>query len=174
MLRVLATIFGFMGLLYFALAGVQLAGIDALNQDSDFQKLDSRYQATLIQTTYLYTVLHLVGSLLAFSSTAGLLLKRRFGWFAGVTLVLLQIVIITGLLDKERATHFILPREIMSMMTQEGIEQTKTTFVPLFIDGIFVMLVANITIVTFLTLPRVLAVFKLPTDLLASRVGKGH
>jgi hypothetical protein len=36
------------------------------------------------------------------------------------------------------------------------------------------MLIANIIVVTFLTLPRILTIFNMPTDILSARISKGH
>jgi hypothetical protein len=41
-------------------------------------------------------------------------------------------------------------------------------------DGVFAMLVSNIVIVTFLTLPTILAIFNVPPDILASMIGKSY
>ena len=79
--------------------------------------------------------------------------------YAAVSLILIQIVAITGLLEKERVTHFILFTEITEQFTLEEIQQIETVFVPVIINSVFVMLVANIVTVTFLTLPRILKFF---------------
>lgn len=88
--------------------------------------------------------------------------------------MLLQIVAVTGLLDKQRATEFVLPPEIAKQLSEDQIYQIETVFVPVLMNGVFATLVANIVIVTFLTLPRVLAIFNMPPVILASRLGKGH
>ena len=110
--------------------------------------------------------------MIAFIATAGLSLHRKFGWYAAVSLVLIQIVAITGLLDKERVTHFILLPEITEQLTLEEIQQIETVFVPIIINSVFAMLVANIVTVTFLTLPRILTIFNMRPDILSSRIGR--
>jgi hypothetical protein len=109
---------------------------------------------------------------IAFIATAGLSLHRKFGWYAAVSLVLIQIVAITGLLDKERVTHFILLPEITKQLTLEEIRQIETVYVPMIINSVFAMLVANIVTVTFLTLRRVLTIFNMRPDILSSRIGR--
>ncbi|MGI0005366.1 MAG: hypothetical protein ACREAI_03050, partial [Nitrososphaera sp.] len=89
-------------------------------------------------------------------------------------LVLIQILAITGLLNKERATQFVLPPEIVNQLTAVELHQVETDLVPLLMDGVFAMLVANIVIVTFLTLPQILVIFKMPPDILSARIGKDH
>jgi hypothetical protein len=48
--------------------------------------------------------------------------------YAAVSLILIQIVAITGLLEKERVTHFILLSEITEQFTLEEIQQIETVF----------------------------------------------
>jgi hypothetical protein len=76
-----------------------------------------------------------------------------------------------GLLDEEMTTHFILPPVITKQLTSEEIHQIETVFVPIIINSVFTMLVANIVTVTFLTLPRVLTIFNIRSDILSSRMG---
>jgi hypothetical protein len=109
---------------------------------------------------------------IAFVATAGLSFHRKFGWYAAVSLVLIQIVAITGLLDKERVTHFILLPEITEQLTLEQIQEIERVFVPIIINSVFAMLVANIVTVTFLTLPGVLTIFNVRPDILSSRIGR--
>jgi len=84
--------------------------------------------------------------------------RLKFGWYAAVSLVIIQIVAITGLLDRERVTHFILLPEIKKQLTLEQIEEIETVFVTIIINSVFAMLVANIVTVTVLILPRVLTI----------------
>jgi hypothetical protein len=88
--------------------------------------------------------------------------------------VLIQIMAETGLINKERATHFVLLPEITKQLSEDQIHEIETIFVPLLMNAVFTTLIANIVIVIFLTLPRVLAILNMPPVILASRLGKGH
>ena len=68
-----------------------------------------------------------------------------------MSLILIQIVAVTGLLDEDRATYFVMPPGIASQFDEEQIQQVETVFVPLLMGGVFTMLVTNIVVVTFLT-----------------------
>jgi hypothetical protein len=57
-------------------------------------------------------------------------------------------------------------------LTLEQIQEIETVFVPLIINSVFAMLLANIVTVTFLTLPRVLTIFNMRPDSLSSRIGR--
>lgn len=173
-LKMLSVIFGFIGLAYLGLGLLQFFSINEYYYDPDFNKLAITSQQTLIHNSYLFGILLTISCIFAFTATVGLQYHRKIGWYTAVALVLIQIVAVTGLLDKERATHFILPPEISSKLTEEQIHQTETEFVPLVMNGVFAMLVANIVVVTFLTLPRILTTFNMPPDILSSRVAKGH
>jgi hypothetical protein len=113
-----------------------------------------------------------VSGVIAFVATAGISTRRKFGWYAAVSLVLIQIVAVTGLLEEERVTDFILLPEITKHLTLEEIQQIETAFVPIIVNSVFVMLVANIVTVTFLTLPRILTIFSMRDDIVSSRIGK--
>jgi hypothetical protein len=171
-LRILTMIFGVIGFVYLSIGLVQYFSIDDYRSDPDFNNLDPKLQNLIIQNSYLFGSLLTMSSIIAFVATAGLSFRRKFGWYAAVTLVLIQIVAITGLLDEERATHFILSPEITRQLTSEEIHQIETVFVPIIINSVFAMLVANIVTVTFLTLPRVLTIFNMRPDILSSRIGR--
>ena len=68
--------------------------------------------------------------------------------------------------------HFILLPEITNQLTLEQIKEIETVFVPIIINSVFAVLVANIFTVTFLTLPRVLTIFNMRPDILSSRIGR--
>jgi hypothetical protein len=139
---------------------------------SKVQRISILNCRTLIQNSYLFGTLLTVSGVIAFAATAGLSFRRKFGWYAAVSLVLIQIVAITGLLDKERVTHFILLPEITKQLTSEEIQQIERVFVPIIINSVFAMLVANIVTVTFLTLPRILTIFNMRPDIVCSRIGR--
>lgn len=171
-LKILSIVFGVIGFVYLSIGLVQYFSIDDFRSDPDFNNLDSELQNFIIQNSYLFGTLLTMSSVIAFVATAGLSFRRKFGWYAAVTLVLIQIVAITGLLDEERTTHFILDPVITKQLTSEEIRQIETVFVPIVINSVFAMLVANIVTVTFLTLPRVLTIFNMRPDILSSRIGR--
>jgi hypothetical protein len=171
-LKILSIIFGFIGFVYLSIGLVQYFSIDDFRSDPDPRNLDSELQNSIIQNSYLFGTLLTVSGVIAFVATAGLSFHRKFGWYAAVSLVLIQIVAITGLLDKERVTHFILLPEITEQLTLEQIQEIERVFVPIIINSVFAMLVANIVTVTFLTLPGVLTIFKMRPDILSSRIGR--
>jgi hypothetical protein len=171
-LKILSIIFGFIGFVYLSIGLVQYFSIDDFRSDPDLRNLDSELQNSIIQNSYRFGTLLTVSGVIAFVATAGLSFHRKFGWYAAVSLVLIQIVAITGLLDKERVTHFILLPEITEQLTLEQIQEIERVFVPIIINSVFAMLVANIVTVTFLTLPGVLTIFNMRPDILSSRIGR--
>jgi hypothetical protein len=173
-LKILYIIFGLIGFVYLSIGLAQYFSVDDFRGDPDFNSLNSELQNSIIQNSFLFGTLLTISGIIAFVATAGLSLRRKFGWYAAVSLVLIQIVAITGLLDRERATHFILAPEITQQLTEEEIRQTEAVLVPIIMNSVFTMLVANIVTVTYLTLPRVLTIFNMPPDILSSRVGGSH
>ena len=171
-LKILSIIFGFIGFVYLSIGLIQYFSIDDFRSDPDLRNLDSELQNSIIQNSYRFGTLLTVSGVISFVATAGLSFHRKFGWYAAVSLVLIQIVAITGLLDKERVTHFILLPEITEQLTLEQIQEIERVFVPIIINSVFAMLVANIVTVTFLTLPRVLTIFNMRPDILSSRIGR--
>ncbi len=171
-LKILSIIFGVIGFVYLSIGLIQYFSIDDFRSDPDLKNLDSELQNSIIQNSFRFGTLLTVSGIIAFVATAGLSLHRKFGWYAAVSLVLIQIVAITGLLDKERVTHFILLPEITKQLTLEQIQEIETVFVPIIINSVFAMLVANIGTVTFLTLPTVLTIFNMRPDILSSRIGR--
>lgn len=171
-LKILSIIFGFIGFVYLSIGLIQYFSIDDFRSDPDLKNLDSELQNSIIQNSYRFGTLLTVSGIIAFVATAGLSFRRKFGWYAAVSLVLIQIVAITGLLDEERVTHFILLPEITKQLTLEQIQEIETVFVPIIINSVFAMLIANIVTVTFLTLPTVLTIFNMRPDILSSRIGK--
>jgi hypothetical protein len=171
-LKILSIIFGVIGFVYLSIGLIQYFSIDDFRSDPDLKNLDSELQNSIIQNSYRFGTLLTVSGIIAFVATAGLSFRRKFGWYAAVSLVLIQIVAITGLLDKERVTHFILLPEITKQLTLEQIQEIETVFVPIIINSVFAMLVANIGTVTFLTLPTVLTIFNMRPDILSSRIGR--
>ena len=172
-LRILAVIFGFMGFSTFIVGYGLYSSLEEAQSDPGFQNLDPEIRQYIVQGTYTFGTLFIASSALAFAATIGLPLRRKFGWYGAVSLILIQIIAVTGLLDKDRATFFVLPPIIAKEFDEAQLQQAEMVFVPLVMNGVFAMLVANITIVTFLTLPRVLAAFDMPTDVLSTRLAKG-
>jgi hypothetical protein len=171
-LKILSIIFGVIGFVYLSIGLIQYFLIYDFRSDPDLKNLDPGLQNSIIQNSYLFGTLLTVSGVIAFVATAGLSIRHKFGWYAAVSLVLIQIVAITGLLEKERVTHFILLPEIAKQMTLEQIQEIETVFVPVIINSVFAMLVANIVTVTFLTLPTVLNIFNMRPDILSSRLGR--
>jgi hypothetical protein len=171
-LKILSIIFGVIGFVYLSIGLISYFSIEDFRSDPELRNLDSELQNSMIEHSYLFGTLLTVSGIIAFVATAGLSIRRKFGWYAAVSLVLLQIVAITGLLDRERVAHFILLPEITEQLTLEEIQQIETLFVPIIINSVFAMLVANIVTVTFLTLPTVLTIFNMRPDILSSRIGK--
>jgi hypothetical protein len=171
-LKLLSILFAIMGFVYISIGLVQYFSIDDFRSDPELKNLDFELRNSIIQNSYRFGTLLTVSGVIAFVATAGISTQRKFGWYAAVSLVLVQIVAITGLLEEERVTDFILLPEITKQLTFEEIQQIETVFVPLFVNTVFAMLVSNIIIVTFLTLPRVLTIFNMRADLVSSRIGK--
>jgi len=171
-LKILSIIFGVTGFVYLSIGLILYLSIDDFRSDPDLKNLDSELKNSIIENSYLFGTLLMVSGIIAFIATVGLSIRRKFGWYAAVSLVLIQIVAVTGLLEKERVTHFILLPEIAKQMTLEQIQEIETVFVTVVINSVFAMLVANIVTVTFLTLPTVLTIFNMRPDLLSSRIGR--
>ena len=171
-LKILSVLFAIMGFVYLSIGLIHYFSIDDFRSDPELKNLDSELRNSIIQNSYRFGTLLTVSGVIAFVATAGLSFHRKFGWYAAVSLVLIQIVAITGLLDKERVTHFILLPEITEQLTLEQIQEIERVFVPIIINSVFAMLVANIVTVTFLTLPGVLTIFNMRPDILSSRIGR--
>ncbi len=171
-LKILSVLFAIMGFLYMAIGLLQYFSIDDFRTDPELKNLDFELRNSIIQNSYRFGALLTASGVIAFVATAGISTRRKFGWYAAVSLVLIQIVAITGLLEEERVTDFILLPEITKHLTLEEIQQIETAFVPIIVNTVFAMLVANIITVTFLTLPRVLTIFNMRADIISSRIGK--
>jgi hypothetical protein len=171
-LKILSVLFAIMGFVYLSIGLIQYFSIDDFRSDPELQNLDLELRNSIIQNSYRFGTLLTVSGVIAFVATAGISTRRKFGWYAAVSLVLIQIVAVTGLLEEERVTDFILLPEITKHLTLEEIQQIETAFVPIIVNSVFVMLVANIVTVTFLTLPRILTIFNMRDDIVSSRIGK--
>jgi hypothetical protein len=171
-LKILSIIFGVIGFFYLGIGLISYFSIDDFRTDPELRNLDSELQNYIIEHSYFFGILLTVSGVIAFVATAGISIRRKFGWYAAVSLVLIQIVAITGLLEEERVVYFILPPEITEQLTLEEIQQIETIFVPIIINSVFAMLVASIVTVTFLTLPRILTIFNMRPDILSSRLGR--
>lgn len=171
-LKILSVLFAIMGFVYLSIGLIQYFSIDDFRSDPELQNLDLELRNSIIQNSYRFGTLLTVSGIIAFVATAGISTRRKFGWYAAVSLVLIQIVAITGLLEEERVTDFILLPEITKHLTLEEIQQIETAFVPIIVNSVFVMLVANIVTVTFLTLPRILTIFNMRDDIVSFRIGK--
>lgn len=171
-LKILSIIFVLIGFVYLSIGLISYFSIDDFRSDPDLVNLDSELRALIVQISYVFGILLTVSGVIAFVATIGLSIRRKFGWYAAVSLVLIQIVAITGLLDEERVIHYILLPELSEQFSLEEIQQIETVFVPIIINSVFAMLVANIVTVTFLTLPSILTIFNMRPDILSSRIGR--
>jgi hypothetical protein len=173
-LKILSVIFGVIGFIYVSIGIFQYFSIGEYRVDPDFNKLDITLQNSFIQRSSFFAVLLSASGIIAFVATFGLPLRRKFGWYAAVSLILIQIIALTGFLDEERTTQFVFPPEIVRQLSTDEIHQIETVFIPFVTNSVFTMLIANIIVVTFLTLPRILTIFNMPTDILSARISKGH
>jgi hypothetical protein len=171
-LKILSVLFGVIGFVYLSVGLISYFSTYDFRSDPDLRNIDSELQNSIIEHSYFFGILLTASGVIAFVATAGLFIRRKFGWYAAISLVLIQIVAITGLLDKERVTHFVLFPEIIEQLTLEEIQQIETDLIPIIINSVFVMLVANIVTVTFLTLPRILTIFNMRPDIFSSRIGR--
>jgi hypothetical protein len=171
-LKILSVLFAIMGFVYLSIGLISYFSINDFRSDPELKNLDSELRNSIIQNSYRFGTLLTVSGVIAFVATAGISVRRKFGWYAAVSLVLIQIVAITGLLEEERVTDFILLPGLTKQLTFEEIQQIETAFVPIIINSAFAMLVANIVTVTFLTLPRILTIFNMRPDILSSRLGR--
>src|SRR3712207_4327205 len=171
-LKILSILFPVMGFGYLRIGLISYFSIDDFGSDPELRNLDSELRNSLIKNSYFFGIILTFSGIIAFVATAGISTRRKFGWYAAVSLVLIQIVAITGLLEEERVTDFILLPEITKQLSFEQIQQIETVIVPIIINSVFVMLVANIVTVTFLTLPRILTIFNMRPDILSSRIGR--
>ena len=90
----------------------------------------------------------------------------------------MQIIAITGFLYEERVKHFFFD-EAVNEAANEGLaasdlEAGEKLIVPIFAGIVFAALVANMILVTLLTLPAILSSMKMPPDIFSSRIKKGH
>ena len=174
-LKMLSVIFGVIGFIYLSIGTVQYFSIGEYRRDDpDFNKLDITLQNSIIQRSSFFAVLLSASGMIAFVATFGLPLRRKFGWYAAVSLILIQIIALTGFLDEGRTRQFVFPTEIIRQLSADEIHEIETVFIPFVTNSVFAMLIANIIVVTFLTLPRILTIFNMPTDILSARISKGH
>jgi hypothetical protein len=177
-IKVLAVVFAIIGAAYLLFAFGQFLSLDTYANDPTFKELESHEQKQTIQEAYLFAIAFFTCSVIAFGATTGLWRHHKFGWYSSVALVLVQIIAIAGFLDEERVRHFILD-EAINETTNEGLtasdlEAVEKLIIPIFTGGIFAALVANMILVTVLTLPAILSSMKMPPDIFSSRIKKGH
>jgi hypothetical protein len=80
-LKRLSIVFGVIGFVYFSIGLISYFSIDDFRRDPELRKLDSELQNFFIENSYLYGSLLTVSGVIAFVATAGLSIRRKFGWY---------------------------------------------------------------------------------------------
>jgi hypothetical protein len=173
-IKALAVVFAIIGVGYMVFGLGQSLSLDTYANDPTFKELEPHEQKQTIQEAYLFTIAFFTSSVIAFSATAGLWRHHKLGWYSGVALVLAQIIAITGFLDEERVRHFLLSEVVNEQLTASDLEAVEELVIPLFTGTAFAAVVANMVLVTVLTLPAILSSMKMPSDVFSSRIRKGH
>jgi hypothetical protein len=148
--------------------------LDTYPIDPSFKELDPHEQEKTIQEPYLFTIAFFAASITAFSATAGLWRHHKLGWYSGVALLLVQIIAITGFLDEGRVRHLLLSEVVNEQLTASDLVALEEFVIPLFTGTAFAAVVANMLLVTVLTLPAILSSLNMPPDIFSSRIKKGH
>jgi hypothetical protein len=174
-IRVLAMVFAIIGAGYLVFGSGQFLSLELLYaNDSTFNALDPHEQEQAIQEAYLFAIAFFISSVIAFIAAAGLWRHRKLGWYSGVALVLVQIIAITGFLDEERVRHLLLDEAVNKRLTTSDLDAVVELIIPVFTGTVFAAVVANMLLVTVLTLPAILSSMNMPPDIFSSRIKKGH
>ncbi len=173
-IQVLAVVFAIIGAGYMVFGLGQFVSLALYPNDPTFDELAPHEREQAIQEAYLFAIAFFVSSVIAFTATAGLWRRHRLGWYSGVALVLVQIISITGFLDEERVRHLLLDEGLKEGLTSSDLEAIEELILSVFTGTVFVALVANMLLVTVLTLPAILSSVKMPPDIFSSRIKKGH
>jgi hypothetical protein len=75
-----------------------------------------------------------------------------------------QIIAITGFLDEERVRHLLLAEALNEGLTTSDLESVEELIIPVFTETVFAAVVANILLVTVLTLPAILSSMNVPPE----------
>jgi hypothetical protein len=173
-IKALAVVFAIIGVGYTLFGLGQSLSLDTYANDPTFKELDSHEQEKTIQEPYLFTIAFFAASVTAFSATAGLWRHHKLGWYSGVALLLVQIIAITGFLDEGRVRHLLLSEVVNEQLTASDLVALEEFVIPLFTGTAFAAVVANMVLVTVLTLPAILSSLNMPPDIFSSRIKKGH
>jgi hypothetical protein len=159
-IQVLAVIFAIIGAAYMLFGLGQYISLEVYPNDPTFRELERYEQEQTIQEGYLFAIAFVTCSVIAFGATAGLWRHQKIRWYSAVALLLVQIIAITGFLDKERLSHFLVDEAANEGLTDFDLEAVEKLIIPGFTGTVFVALVANIILITILTLPAILSSMK--------------
>jgi hypothetical protein len=173
-IQVLVVVFAIIGAGYLVFGLGQFLSLELYANDPTFNELEPDEQEQIIQEAYLFAIAFLASSVIAFIATAGLWRHHKLGWYSGVALVLVQIIAITGFLDEERVRHLLLDEAVNEGLTASDLEAVVELIIPVFTGMVFAGIVANMLLVTVLTLPAILSSMNMPPDIFSSRIKKGH
>jgi hypothetical protein len=173
-IRVLAVVFAIIGATYMLFGLGQYISLVLYPNDPTFNELELDEQEQTIQEAHLFAVAFIACSVTAFAAATGLWRHKKFGWYSAVALVLVQIISITGFLDEERVSHFLLDEAVNEALTEADLEAVEKLLIPAFTGTVFAAIVVNMILITILTLPAILSSMKMPPDIFSSRIKKAH
>ncbi|MDQ3851268.1 MAG: hypothetical protein M3299_00365 [Thermoproteota archaeon] len=173
-IEVLAVVFAIIGAAYMLLGLGQYISLGLYPNDPTFNELEPDEQEQTIQEAHLFAVAFIACSVIAFAATAGLWRHQKLGWYSAVALVLVQIISITGFLDEERVSRFLLDEAVNEALTESDLDAVEKLVIPAFMGTVLAALVVNMILITILTLPAILSSMKMPPDIFSSRIRKAH
>jgi hypothetical protein len=173
-IQVLAVVFAIIGAAYMLFGLGQYISLVLYPNDPTFNELEPDEQEQSIQEAHLFAVAFIACGVIAFAATAGLWRHQKLGWYSAVALVLVQIISITGFLDEERVSHFLLDEAVNEALTESDLDAVEKLVIPAFTGTVFAALVVNMILITILTLPAILSSMKMPPDIFSSRIRKAH
>jgi hypothetical protein len=173
-IKALAVVFAIIGAVYTVLGLGQFLSLDVDTNDPALKELEPGEQKQTNLEAYLSGIAFFAASVLAFSAAAGLWRHHKIGWYSGVALLLLQIIAITGFLDEQRVRHLLVDEAVKEGLGASDLEAVEEFIIPVFTGTVFGTIVANMLLVTVLTLPAILSSMKMPPDIFSSRIKKGH
>jgi hypothetical protein len=68
---------------------IQYFSIEDFRSDPDIKTVDSKLQNSIIQNSYRFGTLLTISGIISFVAAAGLSFRRKFGWYAAVSLVII-------------------------------------------------------------------------------------
>lgn len=173
-IQVLAVVFAIIGAAYMLFGLGQYISLVLYPNDPTFNELEPDEQEQTIQEGHLFAVTFIACSVIAFAATAGLWRHQKLGWYSAVALVLVQIISITGFLDEERVSHFLLDEAVNEALTESDLDAVEKLVIPAFTGTVFAALVVNMILIAILTLLAILSSMKMPPDIFSSRIRKAH